>query len=1050
MFDAVTAQYDGPALETRILEFWKSEQVFQRIIDAGQNRELFVFYEGPPTANGRPGIHHVLARTFKDLFPRYKTMQGFHCPRKAGWDTHGLPVEHEIEKELGIFDKKRIEEEVGIANFVEKCRGSVMRYVADWEAMTERMGFWVDFDDAYFTLHNNYIESVWQLLKRIWDQGLIYQGYKVVPYDPRIGATLSSHEVALGYREVEDPSIFVRFRLLGDDSTSFLVWTTTPWTLPSNLLLAVHPDVEYVWVKLDNETLILAKELLPAVLGEGPFKISSVSLGRDLEGTAYERLFDYLPAEGDICKVRTAEFVTTDDGTGIVHVAPAYGEDDLRLATEHGIPVVHGVGEDGYFLPEVELVAGKFFKDADPVIVAQLRDRGLLFREETYVHNYPFGWRTNDPLIYYAKNAWYIRTTEYRERMVELNQTINWVPGHIRDGRFGNWLENNIDWALSRERFWGTPLPLWTDGQGDTICIGSVAELEERTGQDLSALDLHRPAVDEVSFVHDGREYRRVDEVIDCWFDSGAMPFAQWHYPFENSEVFERSFPADFICEAIDQTRGWFYTLHAIATMVADSVAYKNVVCLSFIVDQDGKKMSKSLGNIIDPYDIFDSVGADALRWHFTARVAPDVHKRVSVEIVADVASSFINTLWNTYAFFVMYAQLDRIDLKRNVPHEQRPEIDRWAIALLEETVATTTRALDRYDALRAGAAIESFVDQLSNWYVRRNRRRFWKAASGDDKQSAYLTLYECLEVVHRLMAPFAPFLSEAIYQNLVRRVDATAPVSVHMTSWPSVHEQRCDPVLLAETEVVQRIVSLGRAARNTSRLKVRQPLARLLVRVPNDDAARAVKRHEDQILEELNVKTVELIPRDAELVSYRIKPNLPSVGKRYGRLIPAIRDFLGRVDGVEIAAAVTRGESQTFVIEGSDVVFEPQDLLVETESAEGFACAEEVGYLVGLDTALNDELRREGLARELVRAVQDARKQAGLEVSDRIVLLIEGDQAVDDALNAHRDYLMSETLASRWQMPPPESAFIVEQEQEDRRWIIRLAKDESAGDRDA
>jgi isoleucyl-tRNA synthetase len=1044
MFEPVGARYDGPEIEKRILDFWRREDVFGRLMAEGAARPQFVFYEGPPTANGRPGIHHVLARTFKDLFPRYKTMRGFHCPRKAGWDTHGLPVEHEVEKELGIFDKKRIEQEVGIASFTAQCRASVMRHVAEWEAMTERMGFWVDFKDAYFTLHNDYIESVWQLLKQLWDKKLLYQGYKVVPYDPRIGATLSSHEVAQGYREVEDPSVYVRFRVQGEPDTSFLVWTTTPWTLPSNLLLAVHPDVEYAWVKRAGETLILALKLVPAVLKDEPHEIVRTAFGRELDGMRYERLFDYLPVSGDVCRVRPAEFVTTEDGTGIVHIAPAYGEDDLKLGQRHGLPVLHGVGEDGYFLPAVKPVAGKFFKDADPVIIEILRERGLLFRAQKYLHNYPFGWRTGDPLIYYAKNAWYIRTTDYRQRMVALNHTIKWVPEHIREGRFGNWLENNIDWALSRERFWGTPLPLWTDGKGDYVCIGSVAELEQRAGRKLDDLDLHRPAIDGVTFKHDGREYRRVTEVIDCWFDSGAMPYAQWHYPFENRETFAKSFPADFICEAIDQTRGWFYTLHAIATMVTDQAAYRNVICLSHIVDSDGKKMSKSLGNIVNPYDVFDAVGADALRWHFTARVAPDVQKRVSVEIVADVASSFINTYWNTYSFFVMYARLDGFDPRRSAPLAERPEIDRWAISLLEQTITTATAALDDYDALKAGSAIESFVDQLSNWYVRRNRRRFWKAASGADKQSAYLTLYECLETVTRLMAPFVPFITETVYQNLVRAVAPGAPSSVHMASWPQANAARRDAQLLEETAVVQRVVGLGRAARNASRLKVRQPLARLLIRVPDGAAEAAVRRHEDQVLDELNVKSLELIARDATLVSYRIKPNLPVIGKRYGKLIPKIRQYLATADGAAIAAAVARGATQTFVIDDQSLEIQPADLLVESASAEGFACAEEGGYLVGLDTTLNDELRREGVARELVRAVQEARKQAGLEVADRIVLYVEGNDTVAAALAAHREYLMNETLASAWRRPAA-NAYVVRQDEGDAHWAIHLARDAEA-----
>jgi isoleucyl-tRNA synthetase len=1044
MFEPVAARYDGPELEKGILELWRRENVFGRIMAEGASRPKFVFYEGPPTANGRPGIHHVLARTFKDLYPRYKTMRGFHCPRKAGWDTHGLPVEHEIEKELGIFDKRRIEQEVGIASFTAQCRASVMRHVAEWEAMTQRMGFWVDFEDAYFTLHNSYIETVWSLLKQIWDKGLIYQGYKVVPYDPRIGATLSSHEVAQGYREVEDPSVYVRFRVQGERNTFFLVWTTTPWTLPANLLLAVHPDVEYAWVERESETLILAKPLIGSIFKDEEVAIVRTALGRELDGMRYERLFDFLPAAGDICRVRPAEFVTTEDGTGIVHVAPAYGEDDLKLGQKHGLPVLHAVGEDGYFLAAVAPVAGQFFKDADPAIIGILRDRGLLFRSQKYRHNYPFGWRTGDPLIYYAKNAWYIRTTDYRQRMVELNRGIKWVPDHIRDGRFGNWLENNIDWALSRERFWGTPLPLWTDGDGSYICIGSVAELEQRAGRKLADLDLHRPAIDSVTFEHDGREFRRVPEVIDCWFDSGAMPYAQWHYPFENKNVFASSFPADFICEAIDQTRGWFYTLHAIATMVSDEVAYKNVICLGLIVDQDGKKMSKSLGNIINPYDVFNAVGADALRWHFTARVAPDIQKRVSVEIIADVASSFINTFWNTYAFFVMYARIDGFDRTVEVPYDERPEIDRWILSLLEQTIATATEALDDYDALRAGAAIESFVDQLSNWYVRRNRRRFWKAASGADKQAAYLTLYECLEVVARLLAPFVPFISEAVHQNLVRSIAADAPVSVHMAEWPKLDERRLDLELLAETDVVQRVVGLGRAARNSSKLKVRQPLKRILIRVPSAAAEAAVRRHEDQILDELNVKRIELIARDATLVSYRIKPNLPVIGKRYGKLIPAIREYLARADGAAIAAAVARGESQTFVVGGEALEIQPADLLVESAAAEGFACAEEGGYLAGLDTTLDDALRREGLARELVRAVQDARKQAGLDVADRIALFVEGDAAVTAALAEHRDYLMNETLASSWRKPKA-GEFVAAQEHGESRWVIRLARDAGA-----
>jgi isoleucyl-tRNA synthetase len=1042
-FQEVPNRYDGPSLELDVQAFWKEQDVFARTLQMSAQRPLFVWNDGPPTANGRPGIHHVLARSYKDIYLRYKTMRGYHVPRKAGWDTHGLPVEHEIEKELGIFDKKRIEEEVGIVEFNRRCRESVMRYIGAWEQNTERMGFWVDLEHAYYTLNNDYIESVWYLLKVIWDKGLLFRDYKVVPYDPRIGATLSSHEVALGYQEVEDPSVFLRFRLADGSGAAFLVWTTTPWTLPSNCALAVHPEVDYAWVQVGGETLILAEARLAAVLGDAPHSVLRRAKGAELVGLRYERLFDDLPTDAEICRVLPAAFVSTEDGTGIVHIAPAYGADDLELGRAHGLPVLHGVGLDGYFKAEVAPVAGTFFKAADPVLTALLRERGLLFREERRVHNYPFGWRTGDPLIYYAKEAWYIRTSAFKERMVELNRTVNWVPETIREGRFGNWLENNVDWALSRERFWGTPLPVWTDGEGEFLCVGSLAELEALAGRPLAELDLHRPAVDEIAFVHPetGREMRRVPEVIDCWFDSGAMSYAQWHYPFENQDVFERSFPADYIVEAIDQTRGWFYTLHAIATLVSDSVAFRNVICLSHVVDSDGRKMSKSQGNIVNPDDVFDSAGADPLRWFFLVRTAPDAQKRVSVDIVKDVAAGFINTYWNAYAFFVTYANLDDVALGRDVAPARRPEIDRWILALLEETVQAATAALDRYDNQAAGEAIERFVDQLSNWYIRRNRRRFWKSEVGEDKQAAYLTLYESLTTVNRLMAPFMPMLSEALHRNLVRPVTAEAPLSVHMEPWPQSRPERLDRALLAQTAVVQRVVTLGRAARASSGHRVRQPLSRLLVRVPDDAAVQAVRGHAEQILDELNVKALEFIARDAELVSYRIKPNLPRLGKRYGKLIPAIRQACAEADGARIAASVAAGEPFELAAGGETLQLEPEDVLIETSSAEGYTSAEEEGFLVALDTHLDDALLREGLARELVRTVQDARKQADLRIADRIRLRIAGSPGVEAALAHYRDFIMSETLAVAWGDGGFRPEFSVEHTLAEEHWTIALAR---------
>jgi isoleucyl-tRNA synthetase len=1047
-FKEVSGRYNGPALEQDVLAFWREHDTFDRTVALSEGRPRFSFNEGPPTANGKPGIHHVLARAFKDMFPRYKTMRGFYAPRKAGWDTHGLPVEHEVEKllkqqgRIDSYDKQEIEEKVGIAEFTRLCRESVMTYIGDWEKMTERMGFWVHLDEAYYTLDNSFIESVWHLLKTIYDKDLIYRGYKVVPYDPRIGATLSSHELALGYKETEDPSITVRFKLEGEADTFFLVWTTTPWTLPSNLALAVGNDIDYSYCASGGQTLIVAEALREAVFRDVEHEVTKTVKGSDLAGKRYEQLFGYLAVDATAAfQVFEADFVSTEDGTGIVHIAPAYGVDDLALGQQHGLPVVHGVGLDGLFIDAVEPVAGMFFKDADKPLIRIMKERGIMFRSERYTHNYPFGWRTGDPIIYYAKNAWYIRTSQFRERMTELNRTIKWVPEHIRDGRFGNWLENNIDWALSRERFWGTPLPVWTDGQGAYVCVGSVAELEEMSGQSLSNLDLHRPAVDDVTFEKHGKTWRRVPEVIDCWFDSGAMSYAQWHYPFENQEIFAEHFPADFICEAIDQTRGWFYTLHAIATLVSDDVAYRNCICLSHIVDKDGKKMSKSLGNIVDPYDVFDTVGADALRWYFLARLSPDVQKRISVDIVADVASSFINTFWNTYGFFVLYARLDDVDLTKQVPVGQRPEIDRWALALTYRTITRVTEALDDYDAKTAGEAIESFVDQLSNWYVRRNRRRFWKSTDLADKHMAYLTLYECLKVAHELMAPFVPFLAENVYQNLVKSVDPDAPDSVHMVPWPEADPAWRSDELLHDIGVVQKVVGLGRAARGQSGVRTRQPLSRLLVRAPSDAAANALEDHQDQILEELNVKLIEFIARDAGLVSYRIKPNLPVLGKRYGKLIPAIRSALEAADGASIASAAARGESFDIEVAGETLTLGGDDVLIETSSAEGYACAEDGGYLSALDTTLSDDLVDEGFAREVVRSVQDARKQAGLEVSDRIVLGVSGSGAIERALAGHRDYIMAETLAIEWDTGQSDALFSTTRELGDEQWTLEFRK---------
>lgn len=1040
-FEAVAGRYDGPALEEAMLAFWDEHAIFAQSLQQSIGRPRFSFNEGPPTANGKPGIHHVLARAFKDIYPRYKTMRGYYAPRRGGWDTHGLPVEHEIEKKLEIYDKQTIEREIGVAEFNRMCRDSVMTYIGEWEAMTRRMGYWVNLDDAYYTLDNRYIESVWNLLRRIWDKGLIYQGYKVVPYDPRIGATLSSHEVSLGYREVEDPSITVRFQATEAPDTAFLAWTTTPWTLPSNLLLAVGADIEYCYVAVRGETFILAAARVADYFAEQPHAVTKTVRGAALVGQTYHRLFDELevPPKTMAWRVVAADFVSTEDGTGIVHVAPAYGIDDLALGQREGLPVIHAVGLDGCFKAEVTPVAGLFFKDADAVLCELLHTRGLLFRHERVLHNYPFGWRTGDPLLYYAKEAWFIRTTQIKDRLVALNQTINWVPATIGVGRFGHWLENNIDWALSRERFWGTPLPLWSDGAGDFVCIGSLAELEALSGQSLTDIDLHRPQIDAITFTRDGKKYTRVPEVIDCWFDSGAMSYAQWHYPFENEANFAAHFPADYICEAIDQTRGWFYTLHAIAALVDDSVAYKNCVCLSHIVDADGKKMSKSLGNIVNPDDVFDHVGVDALRWLFLARTAPDAQKRISVALVKEVAATFINMLWNTYAFFILYARLDQVDLTRTIPVDRRPEIDRWLLALTHSTIDRATVALDQYDAHSAGQAIETLVDQLSNWYVRRNRRRFWKSEAGDDKQSAYLTLYHCLEVLQKLLAPFMPFLSEHIYQNLAR-ADADAVQSVHLAIWPKVEPSYLDADLVAEMAVVQTVVGLGRAVREDSKVRVRQPLSELLMCPPDAAATAAIEKHRQIILDELNIKQLQIISTDTDLLRYTIKPNFARLGRRYGKLMPSIKQALAAADGRAIAEQLQQRELCMLTVGKQVIELATEDVQVVTTAADGYAARGGHGYLAALNTTLTLELRREGVARELVRTVQDARKSAGLQIADRIVLGIDGSEAVMHALETHRDYIMRETLATTVHTELGDG-FTVDRTLDAHHWRITLKK---------
>jgi len=857
-FREVSSAVDLPALEAEILDRWRDRDVFARSVAQREGAEEFVMYEGPPTANGRPGVHHVLARVFKDIYPRYKTMRGYSVPRKAGWDCHGLPVELEIEKELGLSSKREIEA-YGIEKFNERCRESVLRYVSEWERLTERIAFWIDLSDAYKTMTNDYIESVWWSLKKVFDQDLLYEDFKVVPYCPRCGTPLSDHEVALGYSTVTDPSVYLRFPLSDDPNTKLLVWTTTPWTLLSNVAVAIHPEVRYVAVEHGGERLVLAEPLVHRVLGPDAKIVEYFDDGA-LEGRSYDPPFHFATTDKRAWYVVTAEFVTTDDGTGIVHMAPAYGAEDMEVGRENGLPVVHMVDEEGKFVEAVTPWAGRFVKDADPDIIADLDARELLFRTETIEHSYPLCWRCGTPLLYYARTSWYIRTTARKQELLDSNERVNWYPSHIKHGRFGDWLANNIDWSLSRNRYWGTPLPIWRCPEGHVVCIGEVADLGERAGRDLSGLDLHRPFIDEVTFgcTECGGEMRRVREVIDAWYDSGSMPFAQWHYPFEREDVFGRRFPADYICEAIDQTRGWFYSLIAIATLLHGQSSYDNCVCLGHIVDKDGRKMSKSLGNVINPWELLDRFGADALRFFFFTSGNPWASRRVYPEAIEEVQRGFLRMLWNVYSFYVLYANTENIDPTTvTTPPARRHELDRWILAELHDTVLAATAAMDGYDATGAGRRIAAFVGDLSNWYVRRSRRRFYaKETSEEDKASAHATLHECLRTVALLLAPFTPFMADEIWDNAVRSVRPDAPDSVHLADWPSYDESLVDEGLRTSMAAARRAVGLGLQAREGAKLKVRQPLARAVLSGAGGEEA---LRHAAIIADELNVKTVEL-----------------------------------------------------------------------------------------------------------------------------------------------------------------------------------------------
>ena len=1016
MFERVESQVNFPEMERRIIDLWKERGTFEKSVESRPEDKPFVFYEGPPTANGRPGFHHVLSRAFKDLIPRYKTMQGYRVERKGGWDCHGLPVELEVEKELGLSGKNDIEG-YGIEKFNELCRESVFRYVGEWREMSDRMGFWADMDNAYWTLDNTYIESVWWALKQLYEKDLLYEGYKVTAHCPRDQTSLSSAEVAMGYEDVVDPSVYVKLPLVEDPETSLLIWTTTPWTLISNTAVAAAPNVEYATVQTNGEKLTLARELLDRVLGEGNYEVLNVAGGRELEGKKYRRPFDYVAVEDseNLFTVVLGDYVTTTEGTGLVHTAPAYGEDDARTGRRYDLPTLHPVKSDGTFDERVGPFADQFVKDADPGLVEELREKGVLFRAEDYEHPYPHCWRCGTPLLYYAKKAWYARTTRVLDELLEENENINWVPEHIKWGRFGDWLRNNVDWALSRERYWGTPLPVWRCEQGHTNVIGSVEELTEKA-KDTVPDDLHRPYVDDVKVTCEecGEEATRVPEVLDAWFDSGSMPFGQDHYPFANAGHFENHFPADYICEAVDQTRGWFYSLLAVSTLLFGRSSYKTCLVLGHILDAEGKKMSKSRGNVVNPWEIFDRQGADALRWALYTATSPGNPRRFSEEQVDEAVRKYLLTLWNTYSFFVTYARIDGFDPEKDyVEPEERSLMDRWVLSELQLTTQTVTERLDAYDVTAAGRAVGEFVDELSNWYVRRSRRRFWKGEDDTDKKAAHSTLYECLVTVAKLTAPFTPFVAESLYQNLVANADGEAPGSVHLAGWPGVGESLVDKGLSESMAAARRVVSLGRSARNSAAIKTRQPLREVVVVPPDEDEQfrEGVESLEDVVLEELNVKELRFGSTE-DVVAYDLKPNLSVVGPEYGRLVPGIRSALESASP-EVGAGAAGGEEVTVLVEGEEITLSPEELLVEPGEREGYAVEREGHLSVALLTELNTELLDEGLVRELVHKVQNLRREKGFEIEENVSVAFSESSRVSGLLRGRwGDYFKAEVLA--------------------------------------
>ena len=1010
----VPAKIDLPAMEHDVLSFWKDNDIFHKSMARTSEGPRWVFYEGPPTANGMPGTHHVEARVFKDIFPRYRTMKGFNVPRKAGWDCHGLPVELAVEKELGFTGKQDIEK-YGIAEFNARCKESVLRHVDEFESMTSRMGYWVDMDQAYWTMDEKYIDSVWWSLKRIFDKGLLVQDHRVSPYCPRCGTGLSDHELAQGYEDVVDASVYVRFPITTGalpekySGISLLVWTTTPWTLISNTAAAVNAKVDYVVAQTAaGEYLIVADALREKVLGEDS-KVLETIVGRDLEGTGYQRPFDWVTfpeTDAPVHTVLLADFVTTEDGTGVVHEAPAFGAEDLALCRSYGLPVVNPVLPNGTFESDIPEVAGVFFKAADPRLVELLEEKGLLFRHLPYEHSYPHCWRCHTALIYYAQPSWYIKTTDIKDQLLAQNEKTNWFPETIKNGRFGDWLNNNVDWALSRNRYWGTPLPIWRCEENHLTCIGGRAELAALAGDQTLTVDPHRPFVDDITFAcpECNGTATRVPEVIDCWYDSGAMPFAQWGYPENNKETFEASYPADFICEAIDQTRGWFYTLMAIGTLVFEESSYENVLCLGHILDEDGRKMSKHLGNVLEPIGLMDEHGADALRWFMLVSGSPWSARRVGHGTIAEVVRKTLLTYWNTVAFQSLYARAGDWD-SSTASLDNLTDLDQWAVSQATRLARDVDQALEQFDTQRAGRFIAEFVDDLSNWYVRRSRRRFW-----DADQAALSTLHHCLKVVTQVMAPFTPFITERVWQDLYTTTDTE---SVHLSTWPEWSDEQISDTLRDQVDLTRRLVELGRSARATSGVKTRQPLQRALVAAPGWDAL--PEGLQAQIRDEVNVLSLESLSGTDELVDVSLKANFKTLGARYGKSTPEIAAAVAAADANALVEALRSG-SATVTASGVDYEIGPDDVVVTEVPREGWTVASDSGESLALDLALTPELIGQGIARDVTRLIQDARKTSGLDISDRISVIWEsGNESTISALTSHADLIASEVLATTW-----------------------------------